>query len=134
MQPFHIKLYLATLVVFFAVDMLWLGLLARGFYRKYFGSLLAPSTNWLAAGIFYLLFIFGILFFVVLPGLKEGSLAALLLRAALYGLITYATYDLTNLATLKDWPVVLTVVDILWGVTLSTLVSLASYFIGRWMM
>ena len=134
MQPFHIKLYLATLAVFFAVDMLWLGLLARGFYRKYFGSLLAPSTNWLAAGIFYLLFIFGILFFVVLPGLKEGSLAALLLRAALYGLITYATYDLTNLATLKDWPVVLTVVDILWGVTLSTLVSLASYFIGRWMM
>ncbi len=70
----------------------------------------------------------------MLPGLNEGTLSALLLRAALYGLITYATYDLTNLATLKDWPVVLTVVDILWGVTLSTLVSLASYAIGRWMM
>ena len=134
MIAFSLKLYFATLGVFFVVDMLWLGVLARGFYRKYLGGLLAPNTNWLAAGIFYLLFIFGILFFVVLPGLKEGTLSALLLRAALYGLITYATYDLTNLATLKDWPVVLTVVDILWGVTLSTLVSLASYAIGRWMM
>ncbi|MBN1372792.1 MAG: DUF2177 family protein [Anaerolineaceae bacterium] len=129
-----VKLYGVTLVAFFAIDMLWLGVIARGFYRKHLGFLMAPTTNWVAAIIFYLLFILGIVFFVVLPGLEAQSLRVTLLRAALYGLITYATYDLTNLATLKDWPVLLTVVDITWGVVLSTLVSLAGYFAGRWLL
>lgn len=129
-----IKLYGVTLVAFFAIDMLWLGVIARGFYRKHLGFLMAPATNWVAAIIFYLLFILGIVFFVVLPGLAAQSLRVTLLRAALYGLITYATYDLTNLATLKDWPVLLTVVDITWGVVLSTLVSLAGYFAGKWLL
>jgi uncharacterized membrane protein len=129
-RMYYLKLYFATLVVFFAIDMLWLGLVARGFYQKQLGFLLAPATNWAAAIVFYLLFIAGILFFVVVPGLKEGSLNATLLRAALFGLITYATYDLTNLATLKDWPVVLTLVDITWGIFLSVVVSLSSYLIG----
>jgi uncharacterized membrane protein len=91
-------------------------------------------TNWLAAIIFYLLFILGILIFVVVPGVKEGSLAMTLVRAALFGLITYATYDLTNLATIKNWPLLVTVVDMIWGTVLSTLVSLASFFIARWLM
>lgn len=129
-----IKLYGVTLVAFFAIDMLWLGVIARGFYRKHLGFLMAPTTNWVAAIIFYLLFILGIVFFVVLPGLEAQSLRVTLLRGALYGLITYATYDLTNLATLKDWPVLLTVVDITWGVVLSTLVSLAGYFAGKWLL
>ena len=129
-----VKLYGVTLVAFFAIDMLWLGVIARGFYRKHLGFLMAPTTNWVAAIIFYLLFILGIVFFVVLPGLEAQSLRVTLLRAALYGLITYATYDLTNLATLKDWPVLLTVVDITWGVVLSTLVSLAGYFAGKWLL
>jgi len=129
-----VKLYGVTLVAFFAIDMLWLGVIARGFYRKHLGFLMAPTTNWVAAIIFYLLFIVGIVFFVVLPGLETQSLRVTLLRAALYGLITYATYGLTNLATLKDWPVLLTVVDITWGVVLSTLVSLAGYFAGKWLL
>ena len=129
----NLKLYIAMLAVFFAIDMLWLGLVARGFYRKHLGYLMAPATNWTAAVLFYFLFVFGILFFVVLPGMESGSLKVTLLRAALYGLITYATYDLTNLATLKDWPVLLTIVDITWGVVLSVLVSLAGYFIGGWL-
>lgn len=132
-MAYYLKLYLATLIVFFAVDMVWLGLVARSFYQKQIGFLMAPATNWAAAIIFYLIFIFGILFFVVLPGLREGSLGATLLRAALYGLITYATYDLTNLATLKDWPVTMTIVDIAWGIFLSTVVSLASFWIGSWL-
>jgi len=92
---------------------------------------MAPSPNWFVVVIFYLLFIVGILFFVVLPGLESGSLKATLLRAALFGLITYATYDLTNLATLKDWPVLLSVVDMMWGTVLSVLVSYLSFMAGK---
>lgn len=132
-MAYYIKLYLATFLTFFAIDMLWLGWVARSFYRKYLGFLMAPAPNWIAAVIFYLLFVLGILVFVVLPGLQEGSLRTTLIRAALYGLITYATYDLTNLATLKNWPVFLTLVDITWGVVLSTLVSLVSFMAGRWL-
>lgn len=129
----YIKLYFATLLVFFAIDMVWLALVASNFYAKHLGFLMGP-TNWLAAFIFYLLFILGILVFVVVPGVKEGSLAMTLVRAALFGLITYATYDLTNLATIKDWPLLVTVVDMIWGTVLSTLVRLASFFIARWLM
>jgi len=133
MTTYYLKLYLATLIAFFAIDMLWLGLVARTFYRKYLGFIMSPNPNWLAAIIFYLLFIVGILVFVVLPGLESGSLSSTLLRAALFGLITYATYDLTNLATVKDWPVIVTVVDLAWGTVLSTAVSYVSYMAGKWL-
>jgi uncharacterized membrane protein len=130
---YYIKLYFATLFAFFAIDMVWLGLIARTFYQQQIGFLLTSNTNWLAAIVFYILFIVGILVFVVVPGLKDGSLAATLLRAALFGLITYATYDLTNLATINNWPVLISIVDLLWGATLSVLVSLASFIIGKWL-
>lgn len=130
-MAYYVKLYFSTLLVFFAVDMVWLGLIARTFYGKYLGYLMAPNVNWLAAILFYLLFIVGVLVFVVLPGLKSGSLRDTLLRAALFGLITYATYDLTNLATIKDWPVLISVVDMAWGTTLSVIVSYAGLMIGR---
>ncbi len=129
----YLKLFLVTLVAFFAIDMLWLGLIARSFYRKHLGFLMAPNVNWTAAIIFYLLFILGILVFVVVPGLQGQPLQIVLIRAALYGLITYATYDLTNLATLKDWPVILSIVDIGWGMVLSLLVSFISYTAGKWL-
>ena len=132
-MAYYLKLYLATLIAFFAIDMIWLGLVARTFYRKYLGFLLAPSTNWLAAIIFYLLFIVGILVFVVLPGLENNSLKTTLLRAALFGLITYATYDLTNLATVMDWPVIVSIVDIAWGVVLSISVSFIGFWAGKWL-
>jgi uncharacterized membrane protein len=130
-MAYYLKLYLATLIAFFAIDMIWLGLVARTFYRKYLGFLLAPSTNWLAAIIFYLLFIVGILVFVVLPGLENNSLKTTLLRAALFGLVTYATYDLTNLATVKNWPMIVSIVDIAWGIILSVLVSLIGFWAGK---
>ena len=130
---YYLKLYFATLIAFFAIDLVWLGLVARTFYRKYLGFLMAPSPNWTAAIIFYLLFVVGILVFAVLPGLDANSLRTTLLRAALFGLISYATYDLTNLATIKDWPLVVTVVDLVWGTVLSVVVSLAGYFAGKWL-
>lgn len=132
-MAYYLKLYLATLIAFFAIDMVWLGLVARTFYRQQLGFLLSPNTNWVAAVIFYLLFILGILVFVVLPGLEADSLKTTILRAALFGLITYATYDLTNLATVKDWPLLVTVVDLAWGTVLSIAVSCAGFFAGKWL-
>ena len=132
-MAYYLKLYVATFVTFLAVDMIWLGLVARTFYRKNLGFLLAPAPNWIAAVIFYLLFILGILVFVVIPGLNEGSLRTVLLRAALFGLITYGTYDLTNLATVRDWPVLVTVVDMIWGTVLSVLVGLAGFVFAKWL-
>ena len=127
----YLKLYLVSLAAFFAIDIVWLGVVARTFYQQYLGFLMAPSPNWFVPIIFYLLFVVGILVFVVLPGLEANSLKTTLLRAALFGLITYATYDLTNLATLKDWPVLLTVVDLIWGTVLSVLVSYLSFMAGK---
>jgi uncharacterized membrane protein len=127
----YFKLYLVSLAAFFAIDMLWLGLVARSFYQRSLGFLMTPSPNWFAAVLFYLLFIVGILFFVVVPGLESGSFQSTILRAALFGLITYATYDLTNLATIQDWPVLLTVVDLLWGTFLSVAVSSIGFVFGK---
>ncbi len=132
-MAYYLKLYFATLGVFFAVDMVWLGVISRTFYKKHLGFLMAPDINWYAALLFYFLFILGILVFVVLPGIKENALPMTLVKAALFGLITYATYDLTNLATVKDWPLIITIVDLIWGMVLTTTVSLAGFFIGRWM-
>jgi len=130
-MAYQIKLYFVTLLAFFAIDMVWLGLVARSFYYEQLGFLLNPNTNWVAAMIFYLLFILGILVFVVLPGLKEDSLKATILRAALFGLVTYATYDLTNLATVKDWPLLITIVDLAWGTVLTIAVSIVGFLAGR---
>jgi len=127
----YVKLYLATLIAFLAMDMVWLGLVARTLYRNYLGFLLTPSTNWVAALLFYLLFILGILVFVVVPGLRDNSLKATLLRAALFGLVTYATYDLTNLATVKNWPVLITVIDMAWGTVLTMAVSYVGLMVGK---
>ncbi|MBU0492016.1 MAG: DUF2177 family protein [Chloroflexi bacterium] len=132
-MAYYLKLYLAILVAFFAIDMIWLGLVARMFYYESLGFLMAPAPNWLAAMIFYLLFILGILVFVIVPGLEANSLKTTLLRAALFGLVTYATYDLTNLATLKDWPVLVTVVDMIWGTFLSVSTSCIGFIVGRWL-
>jgi uncharacterized membrane protein len=131
MMTYYLKLYFATLIAFLAIDMVWLGVVARTVYQKYLGFLLTPTTNWIAAVLFYLLFILGILVFVVVPGLENNSLKVTLLRAALFGLITYATYDLTNLATVKNWPVLITVMDMAWGTILSVLVCYISFLVGK---
>ena len=121
--------YLIVLVVFFAVDLVWLGVIAKDLYAKHLGHLMAKSVNWPAALFFYLMFILGLLVFVIQPALAEGSLLKALGMAALFGLVTYATYDLTNLATLRDWPILITVIDLTWGTALSTLVTLISVLI-----
>jgi uncharacterized membrane protein len=126
-----ILLYVITLAVFFAVDMVWLGVVAKTFYRKHLGYLMAPKIVWPAAILFYLLFIAGLLVFAVRPALAAGAPAKALALGALLGLISYATYDLTNLATFKDWPVIVTVIDLIWGTVLGGAVSWLSALAGR---
>lgn len=121
--------YGIALVVFMVIDLIWLGFIAKDLYSKYLGYLMADKVNWIAAVIFYLIFIGGILYFVLYPSLLDKNLTNLIIRAALFGFITYATYDLTNLATIKDWPIQITIIDLIWGTTLSTSVSVISYFI-----
>jgi uncharacterized membrane protein len=124
------KLYLIALPVFFVIDMLWLGVVAKSFYHSQIGFMMKTNINWVAAIIFYLLFIAGLVFFVLAPAIEKRSLIFALATAAFYGILTYSTYDLTNLATLKDWPLLITIVDIIWGMVLSTSVTLISYLIA----
>ena len=126
-----IKIYLITLPVFFAIDMIWLGLVAKNFYQKHIGQLLAPSVNWTAAISFYLMFIAGMIVFVIYPAIEKNSWTHALIYGAMFGLITYATYDLTNLATLKDWSLTVTIADMIWGAVLSSSVSTISYFLAQ---
>lgn len=125
-----LKLYLIALPVFFAIDMVWLGLIAKNFYAKYIGFLMRTDVNWTAALLFYFLFIAGLVVFVITPAFEKHSWETALILGALFGLITYATYDLTNLATLKDWPLLVTIVDLLWGMTVSASVSTITYLIA----
>ena len=98
---FFIKLYLLTVPIFFLIDIIWLGVIAKGFYRRQLGFILSPDVNWAAAIVFYLMYIVGILFFAVRPALNEGSWQQAIVLGGLYGFFTYATYDFTNLATIK---------------------------------
>jgi uncharacterized membrane protein len=125
-----IKLFLIALPVFFVIDMVWLVLVAKKFYQEQIGFLMKPDINWFAAIIFYLLFITGLVIFVISPAVEKHSWVDAILFGALFGLITYATYDLTNLATLKDWPFLVTVVDLIWGTVLAASISGVTYFIA----
>jgi uncharacterized membrane protein len=130
---FYLKLYALTIPIFFIIDIIWLGVIAKGFYRRHLGFILSPEVNWVAAIIFYLMYIVGILFFAVRPALNSGSWQQAALLGGLYGFFTYATYDFTNLATIKDWPRIIVLVDLLWGVCLCTVVSVLSLTIAKWL-
>jgi len=121
--------YGVSVPVFFVVDMIWLGVIARGFYRKALEPFLTPNINWTAAIAFYLLFLVGVLVFALLPGMEKRSLIYTVGMAALFGFIAYATYDLTNLATLRDWPLMLSIVDMMWGSFLSASTAGLTYLI-----
>ena len=130
---FYLKVYALTVPVFFLIDMLWLGVVAKNFYQKHLEYILSPTVNWPAAIVFYLIYIMGILIFAVFPGLEKDSLTKTLILGALFGFFTYATYDLTNLATIKSWPLKVVIVDIIWGIILCSLVALSSFYIAKWL-
>ena len=122
------KHYLLTLLPFVVLDAFWLGMVAPRFYKSQIGFIMAKNPNWLAAVLFYALYIAGMVIFIT--G-REGTLQQAALRGALFGLVCYATYDLTNLATLEGWPVLITVVDLCWGTFLSATTALAAVWLGR---
>ena len=133
MAIFYIKLYLLTVPIFFLVDLVWLGYVAKNFYHRHLAFILSPEVNWWAAIVFYLLYIVGILLFAVVPALEKASFMRALVWGGLYGFFTYATYDLTNMALIKNWPLKIVIVDILWGVVLCAAVAMSSYGVGRWL-
>ena len=128
-----IKLYFISLFVFLGIDSIWLTVVAKKFYADQLGYLMAKTPNLLAALIFYLLFIVGVVFLVISPALKNNSLTQAILMGALFGLCSYATYDLTNLATIRDWPLLVTIIDMIWGTTLSAIVAGVSFWIYQWL-
>jgi len=126
-----LRIYFITVPIFFVIDLIWLGVVAKGFYQRHLGYLMRSPVNWTAATLFYLLFIIGIVFFAVRPALETQSAIRALIYGALFGFFTYATYDLTNLATVRDWPVIVTVVDLIWGTVLCGAVAWGSYLISN---
>lgn len=126
----YIYLYLLTIPVFFVIDIIWLAFVARGFYQSQLGHLLG-EVNWGAAVPFYFIYIGAILLFAAVPALESGSALKAVLLGATFGFVAYATYDLTNLATIKDWPLIVTIVDLIWGTVLTASVAVSAFFIGK---
>ena len=127
----NIKTFLVAFAVFLGIDILWLTVIAQKFYKAQIGHLMADKARLLPAAIFYVLFIAALVYFVIAPALEHQNLTRLILSAVVFGLVTYATYDLTNMATLKDWPLLVTVVDLAWGTFKSLAVSLITYLIRK---
>lgn len=124
----YLVAYLGAAVVFVAVDFVWIGLVAQKFYRRELGGLLLERPNLAAAVPFYLLYLAGAVWFATRPGLQAGSWSVALVNGALFGLMAYATYDLTNMATLKGYSWTVVAVDLAWGVFLTAMVATAGYF------
>jgi uncharacterized membrane protein len=132
----YLAAYAATAVAFLAIDLLWLGVIAKSFYRDGIGHLMADPPNLMAAGVFYLLYPLGVMLFAVAPNVWLGGTASAaelpfsraVIAGALFGFFAYATYDLSNLATLRGWPLRLSLVDIAWGAALTAAAAAA----GRW--
>lgn len=127
----HLLTYTATFIALAAFDFLWLGVVARSWYRDGMGSLLAPQVNLAAAATFYLLYPIGLVIFAVLP--SGGDWLRALALGALFGLFCYGTYDMTNLSILKDWPLGLTFIDIAWGAVVSAVGASAGAWVLRWL-
>lgn len=124
-----IKQFFVAFITFLIIDGAWLTLIAKDFYAKHLGFLMSKTPNFAAAGIFYVIYIITLVVLIIAPALQKGSLSAAILTAALFGFCAYATYDLTNLATIKDWPLIVTVVDLIWGTFVTAAVSSITYLI-----
>lgn len=121
------------MVSFTTLDFVWLTLVAQSFYRQQLGHLLSDHFLLLPGIFFYLLYCVGLFVFVIQPSLKGAPLLEVFLRGCFFGLLCYATYDLTNQATLRDWPIVVTVVDIAWGATVAGVVSTLTVFLAKYL-
>jgi uncharacterized membrane protein len=130
-KAMFIKIYAIAISLFFLIDMIWLGLIAKNFYKSQIGFLMKTNINWAAAIIFYFIFVLGLVIFVIIPSIQKDSFTNALFLGAFFGFVCYATYDLTNLAVTKDWPFLVTIVDLFWGALISASVSVITYFIAK---
>jgi uncharacterized membrane protein len=128
--PQLLKLYAISVPVFFLIDLLWLGLIAKPFYDRHLGYILRGQVLWWAAIVFYLFFLLGLVVFVIAPAVESGSLSKAIFLGLFFGFITYQTYELTNYALVRDWPFIVVVVDIAWGMVLSSLVSTITFLVA----
>jgi len=128
----YVAAYLGAGLTFAAIDAVWLSTMADRLYRPVIGPLMADKPNMTAAVIFYLISIGGIVFLAITPALKEAAWTRALLNGAVLGFVAYATYDLTNQATLSVWSTRLTIIDLCWGTTLTAVASVGGYFAARW--
>lgn len=126
-------LYAICTVAFFALDFIWLSTAVPRLYRPYLGDLLAEQPKIGVAVAFYLLYVIGVIVFAVIPGLKEGSVLAALWRGALFGFLAYATYDLTNLSTIRDWSWQISAIDMVWGTVLNSAVAVIGFYAAQWL-
>lgn len=125
----YITAYIATLAVFLLCDVAWLGTMAGRLYRPTLGDIMLTDVNFPAAIVFYLVYPLGLVIFAILPALKSGSLGEVMLHGALFGFFTYATYDLTNHATLRNWTTQLTMIDAGWGTLLGAVAATAGFWV-----
>ena len=123
--------YAVAIVAFTVLDVIWLGTVAKDLYAAHIGHLLAPKANLPAAVAFYAIFLAGLVFFVIHPAIAEGSWTKALLVGAAFGFVTYATWDLTNLAVLKDFPFSIVPIDMAWGTIATMLTSVVTVAIVR---
>lgn len=123
--------YLVAAAVFLVLDLAWIGFVAQGLYERFLGDLLADEPNVAAAVLFYVIFLAGLVYFVIAPAVEQGSPRSALLRGAAFGLVTYATWDLTSLAVIEGFPVAIVPIDIAWGAVLGATVSTVTCYVWR---
>ncbi len=124
--------YAATFTVMVVIDLVWLGVIAKPWYQQGIGHLMAAEPNWLFGGLFYALFPVGLMVFAVVPGMADAGWGRTALLGGLFGFFAYATYDLTNLATLRNWPLGVALMDMAWGTGVSAVSALAGRLAMRW--
>jgi len=124
--------WLAIIVVFLVIDAIWLGLVAKSFYRRHLGDLMLEQPKLHIAAVFYMVYAVAILVLASMPAAQTGSLIQALMLGALLGFTAYGTYDITNMATLKNWPTTMSVVDMIWGTCLTAITSAAGYIALRY--
>lgn len=127
----YVIAYVSTAVVFLGIDSVWLGIVAPAFYRRHLGDMLLDQPNFVAAGLFYLIYIAGIVYFAIAPALQNGGWVQAAIAGAVLGFVAYATYDLTNWATLKNWSVTIVIADLAWGTVLTSASATAGYLLTR---
>lgn len=127
MMILYLKVIIPALIIFLIIDFIWLGALATKLYQAQLGSLIKEKFNMIAAFIFYIVFIIGLSVFVIVPGIESESISKIVILGALFGFVTYATYDLTNYATLEGFPITIVMIDLAWGTFVATLTSLLTY-------